>query len=433
MLRPGNYQPMSEDCLTLNVTAPESPAEQPLPVIVFIHGGAYVMGSSATPIYDGAGLARQGCVFVSVNYRLGALGALDLSSLSTAEVTIEDNLFLRDLVMALRWVHDNIAAFGGDPGNVTIVGESAGAHAVVSLLAVPAAKGLFAQAISESPARALIRTPDIAAEFAARYVGLLGVRVGDAADALMAARPDQLVTAQGQLIAQGIGHMLGAFPFGPTFGTDYLPVNPVEAMRSGTANRIPLILGTNADEGMVFARLLKHDLPVAQETVERLLAGAHTTQKARITAAYPGYPDPAACIRLGGDLAFGSVVWQIAEAHSRVAPTYLYQYDYAPGALRWSGLGATHATELLALFDVYRAKFGGLLTSPADRSAALRVSDDVQSRWLAFGRTGLPGDDWPTYSTTDRAVMVFDRESRVEYDPHAIRRQAWEGFSATTG
>ena len=419
--------------MTLNVTAPDSPAEQPVPVIVFIHGGAYVMGSSATPIYDGAGLARQGCVFVSVNYRLGALGALDLSSLSTAEVTIEDNLFLRDLVMALRWVHDNIAAFGGDPGNVTIVGESAGAHAVVSLLAVPAAKGLFAQAISESPARALIRSPDIAAEFAARYVGLLGVRVGDAADALMAARPDQLVTAQGQLIAQGIGHMLGAFPFGPTFGTDYLPVEPVEAMRSGTVNPVPLIVGTNADEGMVFARLLKHDLPVAQKTVERLLAGAHTTQKARITAAYPGYPDRTACIRLGGDLAFGSVVWQIAEAHGRVAPTYLYQYDYAPGALRWSGLGATHATELLALFDVYRAKFGGLLTSPADRSAALRVSDDVQSRWLAFGRTGLPGDDWPTYNTTDRAVKVFDRESRVEYDPHAIRRQAWEGFSPTTG
>ncbi|MGO9511269.1 MAG: carboxylesterase/lipase family protein [Mycobacterium sp.] len=433
MLRPGNYQPMSEDCLTLNVTAPESPAEQPLPVIVFIHGGAYVMGSSATPIYDGAGLARQGCVFVSVNYRLGALGALDLSSLSTAEVTIEDNLFMRDLVMALRWVHDNIAAFGGDPGNVTIVGESAGAHAVVSLLAVPAAKGLFAQAISESPARALIRSPDIAAEFAARYVGLLGVRVGDAADALMAARPDQLVTAQGQLIAQGIGHMLGAFPFGPTFGTDYLPVNPVEAMRSGTANQVPLIVGTNAEEGRLFAALLKKDLAVTQAAVERLLAGAEPAQKEKITAAYPGYPDPAACIRLGGDLAFGSAVWQIAEAHSRVAPTYLYQYDYAPGALRWSGLGATHATELLALFDVYRAKFGGLLTSPADRSAALRVSDDVQSRWLAFGRTGVPGDDWPTYSTTDRAVMVFDRESRVEYDPHAIRRQAWEGFSPTTG
>ena len=433
MLSPGNYQPMSEDCLTLNVTAPESRPEQPLPVMVFIHGGAYVMGSSATPIYDGAGLARRGCVFVSVNYRLGALGCLDLSSLSTVDVTIEDNLFLRDLVMALRWVHDNIAAFSGDPGTVTIFGESAGAHAVATLLAVPAAKGLFTQAISESPAGALIRSPDIAAEFAARYVGLLGARVKDAADALMAARSDQLVTAQEQLIAQGIGHMLGAFPFGPTFGTDYLPAKPVEAMRSGTANPAPLIIGTNAEEGSLFARLLKKSLPVTQATVERLLAGAEPAQKEKITAAYPGYPDPAACTRLGGDLAFGSAVWQIAEAHSSYAPTYLYHYDYAPSALRWSGLGATHVTELFAVFDVYRTRFGRLLTSPADRSAALRVSDDMQSRWLAFSRTGVPGDDWPTYSTTDRAVMVFDRQSRVEYDPHAIRRQAWEDFSPTTG
>ena len=132
-----------------------------MPVMVFIHGGGYILGSSATPIYDGAALARKGCVYVSVNYRLGALGCLDLSSLSTRDVTIDDNLFLRDLVMALRWVRDNIAVFGGDPDNVTIFGESAGAQAVATLLAVPAAKGLFAQAISESPASGMVGTPDI--------------------------------------------------------------------------------------------------------------------------------------------------------------------------------------------------------------------------------------------------------------------------------
>ena len=117
--------------------------DEPLPVMFFIHGGGYILGSSATPIYDGASLARRGCVYVSVNYRLGALGCMDLSSLSTPENPIEDNLFLRDLVMALRWVRDNVAVFGGDPDNVTIFGESAGAHAVATLLAVPEAKGLF--------------------------------------------------------------------------------------------------------------------------------------------------------------------------------------------------------------------------------------------------------------------------------------------------
>ncbi|MCW2554183.1 MAG: para-nitrobenzyl esterase, partial [Mycobacterium sp.] len=134
LLGVGKYQPMSEDCLTVNVVAPERPSvtDEPLPVMFFIHGGGYILGSSATPIYDGASMARRGCVYVSVNYRLGALGCMDLSALSTPEHPIDDNLFLRDLVMALQWVRDNIAVFGGDPDNVTIFGESAGAHAVAT-------------------------------------------------------------------------------------------------------------------------------------------------------------------------------------------------------------------------------------------------------------------------------------------------------------
>src|ERR1700758_752113 len=154
------YQPMSEDCLTVNVVAPAQQTDQPLPVMFFIHGGGYMLGSSATPIYDGAALARRGCVYVSANYRLGALGCLDLSSLSTPDYPIDGNLFLRDLVLALEWVRDNITAFGGDPDRVTILGESAGAHAVATLLAVPAARGLIAGAISESPASGMVVTAD---------------------------------------------------------------------------------------------------------------------------------------------------------------------------------------------------------------------------------------------------------------------------------
>jgi len=144
LLGVGRYQPMSEDCLTLNVVTPETPSAEPLPVMVFVHGGGYILGSSATPLYDGAALARRGCVYVSVNYRLGALGCLDLSSLSTPDITIDSNLYLRDLVLALQWIRDNIARFGGDPDKVTIFGESAGACITATLLTVPAADGLFA-------------------------------------------------------------------------------------------------------------------------------------------------------------------------------------------------------------------------------------------------------------------------------------------------
>jgi para-nitrobenzyl esterase len=399
-----------------------------MPVMVFIHGGGYLLGSSATPIYDGAALARKGCVYVSVNYRVGALGCLDLSSLSTRDVTIEDNLFLRDLVMALRWVRDNIAEFGGDPDNVTIFGESAGAQAVATLLAVPAAKGLFAHAISESPASGLVGTPDVRASYADQFAHLLGAQRKDAATALLAAKPAELVNTLDALIKNAQTGMLGAFAVGPTSGTDYLPLDPVEAMQTGAAHPVPLIVGNNAHEGRLFTRWLKL-LPTNEAMIEGLLGGLDVEQRERITSAYPGYPDEGACIRLGGDFAFGTAAWQIAEAHSMHAPTYRYRYDYAPRTFNWSGLGATHGTELFAVFDVYRTRFGSLLTAAADGRSARRVSDDVQTRWREFSRTGVPGDDWPAYTHADRAVMVFDRRSHVAYDPHAERREAWQGFT----
>ncbi|WP_292989094.1 carboxylesterase/lipase family protein [Mycobacterium sp.] len=428
MLGVGKYQAMGEDCLTLNVTAPETPRSEPLPVMVFVHGGGYIMGSSATPIYDGVALAKRGCVYVSVNYRLGALGCLDLSSLSTPDVTIDSNLYLRDLILALRWVKDNAAVFGGDPANVTIFGESAGAHAVGALLTAPDAEGLFAQAISESPASGMTRSTDIAAEFAKRYATLLGADASNATEKLMTATPAELVAAQNRLINDGVREMLGAFPIGPVFGDDVLPLDPIGAMQQGKAHRVPLIVGTNADEGRLFTRFLQL-LPTNEPMIEALLAEVEPAARDRITEAYPDYPERSACIRLGGDFAFGSAAWGMAEAHGRYAPTYLYRYDYAPRALRWSGLGATHATELLAVFGFYRTRVGALLTAPVDRRSALRVTREVQRRWRSFSRTGNPGDDWPAYTEADRAVLVFDRKSHLEYDPHPERRRAWEGFS----
>lgn len=430
LLAPGRYQPMSEDCLTLNVVAPQGAgtrADGPLPVMVFIHGGGYLLGSSATPVYDGASLARKGCVYVSVNYRLGALGCLELSSLSTPEVTIDDNLFLRDLVMALRWVRDNIGAFGGDADNVTIFGESAGAHAVATLMATPDAKGLFARAISQSPASGMISNADIAEDYAARFARQLGADRAGAGRALLAARPAELVNALDRLVVEGQRDMLGAFAIGPTFGTEYLPEDPVEAMRDGMAHAVPLIVGTNADEGRLFTRFLKL-LPTNEQAIERLLAHMEPEARQRILAAYPGYPSAQACVRFGGDFIFGSAVWQIAHAHSAHAPTYVYRFDYATAALRLSGMGATHATELLAVFDVYRSRFGRLLTAGIDARSARKVTDDVQRRWLSFAGRGAPGADWPQYTRDDRAVLVLDRRRRVELDPHSDRRLAWEDF-----
>jgi len=223
--------------------------------------------------------------------------------------------------------------------------------------------------------------------------------------------------------------MLGAFPIGPVYGDDLLPLDPVEAMRQGAAHRVPLIVGSNAEEGRLFTRFLRL-LPTTEPMVETVLANAGPGVRDRIVAAYPDYPDRAACIRLGGDFAFNAAVWEIAEAHGAHAPTYVYRYDYAPRVLRWSGMGATHATELFAVFDVYRSGgLGFLLTAGADRRAALQVSGQVQRRWSAFSRDGVPGDGWPVYTEADRAVLVIDRKPRVEFDPAPERRKAWRGFS----
>jgi para-nitrobenzyl esterase len=424
LLGTSGHQPMSEDCLTLNVVAPADRSDRPLPVMFFVHGGGYMFGSSATPVYDGAALARRGCVYVSVNYRLGALGCLDLSSLSTAEHTIDANVFLRDLVMALRWVRDNVAQFGGDPANVTIFGESAGAHAVATLLAVPEAKGLFHQAISESPPGGLIRTPDVAAEQARRFVDIIGADPADAARAVMTARPSQLVRTLEQLMAETIRETPDTFGIGATSGAAYLPLDPIDAMRRAKAHPVPLIIGNNAMEASLFARFMDY-LPTNQPVIDRLLADVEPAAAQRMRCAYPGYPNREACLTFGSDFTFGSVAWQIAEAHGSHVPTYLYRYDYTPRTLAWVGLGATHATELLAVFDIYATKVGSIFTVAGDRRSARRVSRDLQRRWRAFSQRGTPGEDWPRYTDTDRATMIFDRHSRVERDPTPLRRQAW--------
>jgi para-nitrobenzyl esterase len=426
----GKYQERSEDCLTLNVVAPEGPSAGPLPVMVFIHGGAYLLGSSATPIYDGAALARSGFVYVSVNYRLGALGCLDLSSLGTPEHPIDSNLFLRDLVLALQWVRENIAEFGGDPESVTIFGESAGANAVVALLGVPAAEGLFHRAISESPASGLTRSQEIAARIAERFTPLLGARRADAAHVLMSVSPRDLVSAADKLVQMIPPDMFGVFALGPSYGDDLLPVNPRDAMRDGQANPVPLIIGTNAEEGRLFTRVLKL-LPTSEHKIEALLGVVEPALRDKIIEAYPDYPDPEACVRIGGDFTFGSAVWEVAETRAPSAPTYVYRYDYAPRPLQWTGLGATHATELFAVFDIYRTRLGSVLTAVGDRKSARAVSDSVQSHWQQFARSGTPGPDWPLYTLDQRPVQVFDRNTRIEHDPHPLRRSAWEDFTVT--
>lgn len=260
--------PSGEDCLTVNVVAPESwPADGTLlPVIVFIHGGGYSTGSSRDFSGEGLAFVRTGrVVYVSFNYRLGALGYLDFSRYSTLRRPMDSNLGLRDQVAALRWVRRNIRAFGGDPDRVTIAGESAGANAVTTLMATPSARGLFSGAIAQSAPPNAVYSRQMSATWAAQFVEILRRRqsgadssLGDSDDPLDASAAVALLTSApaAELVAAALvlqtrapDETPGLYCLAPVVDGRFLPQHPIAAFRSGAAHRVPLIIGTNDREG----------------------------------------------------------------------------------------------------------------------------------------------------------------------------------------
>jgi len=415
-----------ENCLTLNVLRPAEPGAA-RPVMVYIHGGAHTAGTSADPLYSGASLVRRGdVVFVSLNYRLGALGYLDFREFSTPGHPFDVNLGLRDQLAALRWVQRNIAAFGGDPDNVTLFGESAGADAVMTLMCVPEAQGLFARVIAQSPPPATSNGPELAARWAREFLDVAGVSRSDAAAFLATATPDVLVETAATLSIRGADEVPGTRPFAPVAGDGFLPEHPLNAFEAGTEHRVPLVIGTNAQEGRIFSRLLDI-LPTNEARIEKMFEGTDPAIKARAIGAYPGYPGRRAASDLGGDVVFWEPSLRCAHAHTRHSDTYMYRYDFAPRLLRLAGLGATHATELWPVFGS-RGLAARTATAFGGRRGMRAVTDTLQGHWLAFGREGRPLAPWPRYSFERRDTLIIDEICRVECDPLGSRREAWRGY-----
>jgi para-nitrobenzyl esterase len=425
---------MSEDCLTLNVIAP--PQGDGLPVMVWIHGGAYSVGSSREIRRQGEALVAGGVVFVNLNYRLGALGYLDFSSFSTPEHRFDSNLGLRDQVAALEWVRDNIRGFGGDPGNVTLMGESAGANAVTTLMAVPAARGLFVRAIAESSPPDAVYPRAMTAEWAAEYVEVLSETIDnlstdstsleDAGELLMTAPVDALVRATTRMALAAPDKHPGTIALCPVIDGHFLPERPLNAFMEGRAHPVPLLIGTNDREGSLFRG--KRD--ILATTPPRIRAiFARTRKKARkaVKALYPGLPKRRPAADFGGDYAFWFPSVKVAERHSRFATVYFYRFDISTRVLRLAGYGATHGLEMFALFDRMDGPFGRALGLLGGRAAFNRAGERMRRRWLEFARDGVIAD-WPKYSPGKRRTLIIDRVDRIEEDPRGDRRRAWQAF-----
>ncbi|MGA1837684.1 carboxylesterase/lipase family protein [Herbiconiux sp. 11R-BC] len=442
--RDGNFigasrsTPMSEDCLTINVIRPASPAVR-LPVMVFVHGGAYSVGSSAEYPRNGETLVREGdVVYVSFNYRLGPLGYLDFTRYSTPERPLESNLGLRDQVAALEWVGDNIAAFGGDPGNVTLFGESAGANAVTTLMTTPAASGLFARAIAQSSPPNAIYLPEMAALWAEEFVELLTESIDtdgvestsdDIAGRVLAdAAASELVEACVALTLRTPDAHPGTIVLSPVIDGDFLPERPLDAFKEGRAHPVPLLIGTNDREGSLFTGRLDI-LATTPKRIRAIFARTKKGARKAIKAEYPGLPAKRPAADFGGDYAFWYPTVKVAERHSRYQPVHFYRFDIAPRLVRLAGFDATHGLELYAVFDRMHSWFGRTMTSLGGRRAFLATSRRMRAHWLSFARDGRVDDEaWPPYDETDRATLIFDTIDRVENDPRASRRLAWQAF-----
>ncbi|MBO0907291.1 carboxylesterase/lipase family protein [Arthrobacter sunyaminii] len=421
--------PMDEDCLTLNISAPLEPAADQLPVLVYFYGGAFSSGSSTVKTYRGSHLVRTGeALYVSLNYRIGALGFTDFSSFSTAQRTFDSNLGLRDQVAALEWVRDNIANFGGDPGNVTIFGESAGGISVTSLMCIPAARGLFHKAYAQSPAPSSAYSPELHASWARDLLKILKVPLSDAAEALTVLPAAALVQATNRLTSKiGPADKPGSLSVSPVIDGEFLPEHPFDAFMKGKSAPVPLVLGTMAQEGALFAKVVDI-LPSTPDRIEKMFAGTDPAAQSRVLAAYPGYPSKQRSVEISGDLVFWYPSTVVAESHSLVAPTWSYRYDFATPMMNLLGFGATHAMDVPVMFGETGEPITRALSLLGGASALKKLSARFQGTLLSLAKTGDPGPDWPPYEPVERQTRIFDREDRIESDPFPERRRAWAGY-----
>ncbi|MCS5717933.1 carboxylesterase/lipase family protein [Herbiconiux sp. CPCC 205763] len=430
--------PSGEDCLTVNVVSPANPRSGSMPVMVFIHGGGYSAGSSREFTGQGESFVRTGqVVYVSFNYRLGALGYLDFSRYSSRRRRIDSNLGLRDQVAALRWVQSNIASFGGDPGNVTVFGESAGGNAVTTLLAIPAARDLFHRAIAQSPPSNAVYSRALAATWAAEFIEVVRERrqhdlerelSNDETVALLTQAPaTELVTAALTIQARTPEWYPGTFCLAPVVDGRFLPRHPLHAIRTGQAHRVPLIIGTNDREGAIFRGRIDI-LPSSAPRIHALFARAPEDARTPMHDAYPGLPARRSAADFAGDYAFWYPSVKVADFHSRYAPVHCYRFDVAPRLMKWVGLDATHGLEMFALFDQADAGFGRAMTLFGGRKPFNGAGERMRDSWLHFAAVGRPPETWPPYSEHDRRTMIIAESDRVESDPRPHRRRAWSTF-----
>jgi para-nitrobenzyl esterase len=416
---------LGEDCLTLNVWSPDlGSAEHP--VMVWITGGAFEHGTGASPWYEGSRFSRDGIVCVTINYRVGADGFLYLDEGNA-------NRGLLDQVAALQWVRENIAAFGGDPTNVTVFGESAGAMSIGSLLSMPRAEGLFRRAIAQSGAA----HPVMSAASAQRVGQYLAEKLGVVAtrEAFAAVPTERLLAAQLDLRADLAAHpdpqrwgeevVVSMMPWQPVIDGDIIPARPIDRIAAGASAGIDLMVGSTTDEWRLFLVPGGAIDQVTNEALVAVVAAYGRPVEATLSAyraAHPGASAGDLLAALQSDWYIRLPAIRLADAHAKnTSATYMYEFDWR--LPQFNGrLGACHGAEIAFVFDT----LANGTEPPLGTDPPQRLADTMHAAWVAFANRGDPG--WPTYDLKRRATMRFDTTSTVVDDPRSAERALWEGL-----
>jgi para-nitrobenzyl esterase len=415
---------VSEDCLYLNVWTAAKTAAEKRPVMVWIHGGAFVGGTTGTPMFDGTKFAQKGVVLVSIAYRLGVFGFMAHPELSRESGKGSGTYGIQDMIAGLQWVRNNIAQFGGDPSRVTIFGESAGGIAVGMLSAAPAAKGLFQRAISESggsfaPPRSAdgagmnVASLKLAESAGDDFLKKLGAADIKAARALPA---DQIQKALG-------GGMGGGSSFWPVADGTVLPGDPYELYEKGRFNDTPILAGTNSNEGGLFMRG-----PITAAAFEKQIRSGYGARADAILKAYPHSTDAEAA-RSSADVfrefAFAWPTWAWARMQSQKGKgkAFVYYFDHRTPT---SPDGANHGDEVNYVFQNFRTSGG------APSAEDLALSDLIRSYWINFATTGNPNGSglpqWPAFAESNQKVMYFDKTASAKPIPNLEKLKAYDAY-----
>ena len=429
------YGDQSEDCLTLNVWTP-SADDRRRPVMVWVHGGGWIYEGTEDPLYSGAHLAARGdVVVVSMEYRLGVFGFSHLEGIPGS-----GNAGLLDQKLAFEWVRDHIEAFGGDPNNVTLFGESAGGMSATALMAMPGAKGLFHRAIAQSGAGSTARDDAYATAVSDKLMTLAGVTNMTELSALSM---EALRDAQDLLIADAF---IEDSLFGSVIDGEIFPKGPIQAIAEGSAADIPLLTGTTKDETRLWILYVPIVADISFDGIVALLPyGERAIPEGKtaddVIALYesqrPGVEPGVITHAAGSDIFFRLPAIRLAEAQLTHQPnnTFLYRFDWPPPApvLPEEDLGAPHASELAFMFGSGNEGWTDIY---GPDQVPRQLMEQMMDAWLAFAKTGNPNHSgmptWPAYDASTRATMLFNTTdtsatSAVVNDPDSEERSFWDG------